>query len=111
MKPFDEAQMSGSRASNPDLRRSAMAGMRGFFRFWGGMKQVIGLGLLYSRHGIHTRRLIEAAPVPEPARARASSPGLSGKVRSPIHPVRSRLGPLVLRYIGGEHLVAGQVTA
>ena len=38
-----------------------MAGMRGFFRFWGGMKQVIGLGLLYSRHGIHTRRLIEAA--------------------------------------------------
>ena len=82
-----------------------MAGMRGFFRVWGGMRQVIGLGLFYSRHGIHTRRLIEAVPVPDPNHSPASHTRLSGEVPSPVHPLGQTPARLLLQYIGAGHMV------
>jgi peptide/nickel transport system ATP-binding protein len=55
----------------------------------------------------YTRRLIEAVPVPDPAHVRAPAPRLAGEVPSPVHPLGQGPVRLVLRDVGGGHLVAG----
>jgi len=54
----------------------------------------------------YTRRLIDAAPVPDPNHRRAPAPRLAGEVPSPVHPVGQAPEPLRLTDIGGGHLVA-----
>ena len=54
----------------------------------------------------YTRRLIEAAPVPDPARRRAPSVRLTGDMPSPIHPVGGGPERVTLRDVGGGHLAA-----
>ena len=53
----------------------------------------------------YTRRLIEAVPIPDPARSRRALPRPAGEVPSPLH--RPGEGPprVTLRDIGGGHLV------
>jgi peptide/nickel transport system ATP-binding protein len=55
----------------------------------------------------YTQRLIEAVPVPDPAHVRAPAPRLAGEVPSPVHPLGQGPVRLVLRDVGGGHLVAG----
>jgi peptide/nickel transport system ATP-binding protein len=55
----------------------------------------------------YTQRLIEAVPVPDPAHVRAPAPRLAGEVPSPVHPKGQGPVRLVLRDVGGGHLVAG----
>ncbi|MCE6950814.1 ABC transporter ATP-binding protein [Cereibacter sphaeroides] len=56
----------------------------------------------------YTRRLIEAVPVPDPMHQRPPVPRLAGEVPSPVHPVGSGPGRLILRDAGGGHLVAAE---
>ncbi len=53
----------------------------------------------------YTRRLIEAVPVPDPARARVASVRLSGEVPSPVHPVGATVARVGLVDVGDGHLV------
>ncbi|MBA3910768.1 MAG: ABC transporter ATP-binding protein [Rhodobacter sp.] len=53
----------------------------------------------------YTRRLIEAVPVPDPTRKPAPRARLAGEVPSPLHRPRSGPPRVVLRDIGGGHLV------
>ena len=53
----------------------------------------------------YTRRLIEAVPVPDPTHVRRVSPRLEGEVPSPVHRVGQGPKRLLLRDIGGGHLV------
>ncbi|MEI6800835.1 MAG: ABC transporter ATP-binding protein, partial [Pseudomonadota bacterium] len=57
----------------------------------------------------YTQRLIEAVPVPvpDPTHRRAPSARLGGDIPSPVHPIDSGPDRVVLRDIGGGHLVAG----
>ena len=53
----------------------------------------------------YTRRLIEAVPVPDPTHVRRASQRLEGEVPSPVHRVGQGPARLLLRDIGGGHLV------
>ncbi len=55
----------------------------------------------------YTQRLIEAVPVPDPTHRRAPAARLGGDIPSPVHPIGSGPDRVVLRDIGGGHLVAG----
>ncbi len=55
----------------------------------------------------YTQRLIEAVPVPDPTHRRAPLARLSGDIPSPVHPIGSGPDRVVLRDIGGGHMVAG----
>ncbi len=55
----------------------------------------------------YTQRLIEAVPVPDPTHRRAPSARLGGDIPSPVHPIGGGPDRVVLRDIGGGHLVAG----
>ncbi len=54
----------------------------------------------------YTQRLIEAVPVPDPAHQREKTIRLAGDVPSPVHSVGSGPERLILRDVGGGHLVA-----
>ena len=55
----------------------------------------------------YTRRLIEAVPMPDPARRRAHFSRMDGEIPSPTRAVGDEPQRVVLRDIGGGHLVAG----
>jgi peptide/nickel transport system ATP-binding protein len=57
------------------------------------------------RHS-YTRRLIEAVPVPDPARRRAAFPRLVGEIPSAVRPVDDPPARLMLHDLGDGHLVA-----
>jgi peptide/nickel transport system ATP-binding protein len=54
----------------------------------------------------YTRRLIEAVPVPDPLRRRARFTRLDSDLPSPVHRVDNEPAKVVLRDVGGGHLVA-----
>jgi peptide/nickel transport system ATP-binding protein len=54
----------------------------------------------------YTRRLIEAVPVPDPLRRRAHFARLDREIPSAVRAVGDPPAPMVLRDIGGGHLVA-----
>jgi peptide/nickel transport system ATP-binding protein len=54
----------------------------------------------------YTQRLIEAVPVPDPARRRAAFPRLAGDIPSAVRAVGDPPARLTLRDVGGGHLVA-----
>ena len=54
----------------------------------------------------YTRRLIDAVPVPDPARRRGRFPRMQGEIPSPVHPRGQSPARLALEDIGGGHLVA-----
>ncbi len=56
----------------------------------------------------YTRRLIEAVPVPDPSRQRRAVPRLAGEVPSPVHRLGQAPAPVILRDIGGGHLVGSE---
>jgi peptide/nickel transport system ATP-binding protein len=53
----------------------------------------------------YTRRLIEAVPQPDPAAKRPARARLAGEVPSPLHPPGREPTRVILRDIGGGHLV------
>ncbi len=55
----------------------------------------------------YTRRLIDAVPVPDPARRRQRFARLDGEIPSPSRAVGDEPVRLALRDVGGGHLVAG----
>jgi peptide/nickel transport system ATP-binding protein len=55
----------------------------------------------------YTRRLIDAVPIPDPAKRRARFPRMQGEVPSPVHARGRSPTTVTLRDIGGGHLVAG----
>jgi len=55
----------------------------------------------------YTRRLIEAVPMPDPARRRAHFARMDGEIPSPTRAVGDEPVRVTLRDIGGGHLVAG----
>jgi peptide/nickel transport system ATP-binding protein len=57
------------------------------------------------RHS-YTQRLLEAVPIPDPARKGRPQPQRSIDLPSPILPIGQRPEALRLRDIGGGHLVA-----
>ncbi len=57
----------------------------------------------------YTRRLIEAVPVPDPARRRQRFARLDGEIPSPARTVGDEPARLVLRDVGGGHMVADPV--
>ena len=72
--------------------------------------QVVELGTAAQVFGnprhAYTRRLIEAVPVPDPARRRAVFPRLSGEIPSAVRKPGDAPKRLLLRDVGGGHLVA-----
>jgi peptide/nickel transport system ATP-binding protein len=54
----------------------------------------------------YTRRLIEAVPIPDPARRRAHFARMDGEIPSPTRAVGDEPQRVTLRDIGGGHLVA-----
>ena len=62
------------------------------------------------RHS-YTRRLIDAVPVPDPAHVRPPQPRLSGEPPSPLRRVDDPPGRVILRDMGGGHLVADEAAA
>ncbi|MYZ48779.1 ABC transporter ATP-binding protein [Propylenella binzhouense] len=54
----------------------------------------------------YTRRLIEAVPVPDPARRRRAFPRMDRDMPSPVRPLGDEPARLALRDIGDAHLVA-----
>jgi peptide/nickel transport system ATP-binding protein len=54
----------------------------------------------------HTRRLIDAVPVPDPTHARPPRTRLSGEPPSPLRPLGDPPARVTLRDVGGGHLVA-----
>jgi peptide/nickel transport system ATP-binding protein len=54
----------------------------------------------------YTQRLIEAVPVPDPTHVRPPNPRMAGEVPSPVHKVGEAPVPVVLRDVGGGHMVA-----
>ena len=59
------------------------------------------------RHA-YTRRLIEAVPVPDPARRRTAFPRLVGDIPSAVRKPNDPPARLALRDVGGGHLVAAE---
>ncbi|SFR00411.1 ABC transporter ATP-binding protein [Poseidonocella sedimentorum] len=57
------------------------------------------------QHG-YTRRLLDAVPIPDPARQRPPQPQRSTEIPSPIWPIGSSPESVRLRDVGGGHLVA-----
>ncbi|WP_457940421.1 ABC transporter ATP-binding protein [Mesorhizobium sp. 10J20-29] len=55
----------------------------------------------------YTRRLIDAVPIPDPAKRRARFPRMQGEVPSPVHARGKSPATVTLRDTGGGHLVAG----
>jgi peptide/nickel transport system ATP-binding protein len=53
----------------------------------------------------YTRRLIEAVPVPDPSHIRPAGTRLSSEVPSPLHPPGQEPKRVLLRDIGGGHMV------
>ncbi|SHJ52890.1 peptide/nickel transport system ATP-binding protein [Aureimonas altamirensis DSM 21988] len=62
------------------------------------------------RHA-YTRRLMEAVPVPDPARRRSAFPRQSGDIPSAVRKPGDAPQRLVLHDVGGGHLVAGEASA
>jgi peptide/nickel transport system ATP-binding protein len=54
----------------------------------------------------YTRRLIEAVPMPDPARRRARFARMDGEIPSPTRAIGDEPARVILRDIGGGHLVA-----
>ena len=54
----------------------------------------------------YTRRLLDAVPVPDPARRTALAAVAEGEVPSSIHPIGHAPERVRLRDVGGRHLVA-----
>ena len=54
----------------------------------------------------YTRRLLDAVPIPDPARRHRTGVRLSGEIPSPIRPIGSPPERVTLRDIGSGHMVA-----
>ena len=53
----------------------------------------------------YTRRLINAVPIPDPTKKRMPSPRAASEIPSPLHPPGQQPRRVLLRDIGGGHLV------